>query len=105
MKMSEAGNNEAGRLAQDASTNSLTTSSKIVEAWCEKKVIMEIIMCTPEELLGVMINTKQSVAGYKLRRMGAKERNVNIYPPYNLVLAAKDNCCPSKNEVTNTVFS
>ncbi|EFN81220.1 hypothetical protein EAI_02629, partial [Harpegnathos saltator] len=60
---------------------------------------------TPEEALGLMIDMKLSKTAYKLMLQGARQRNANIYPSYEKVLAANENCYPPKNCITVTETS
>ena len=49
---------------------------------------------TPEEALNLFIDGRLNKKSYVLIQQGAKHRNANIYPNYNILLAAKKQCFP-----------
>lgn len=50
---------------------------------------------TPMEALALIVDLKLTKYQYVSMQKGAAERNVNLYPPYYLVLKAKNECYPN----------
>lgn len=53
------------------------------------------IKYTPEEALGLFIDSRLTKKSYIIMQQGAKQRNANIYPNYNVLLEAKKKCYPN----------
>lgn len=55
---------------------------------------------TPEEALALYTDGGYSKRSYRLMQYGAKERNCNIYPSYDILAKTKTECYPSAIHVT-----
>lgn len=98
-----SGQRNASRIIKEVSEHSPERATKI------KKVInsasMKITKYTPEEALGFFIDARLTKKSYVLMQKGAKYRNANIYPNYNILLHAKKKCYPDENKMELTDIS
>ncbi|KAL4710844.1 hypothetical protein ACJJTC_016128 [Scirpophaga incertulas] len=60
---------------------------------------------TNDEALALFISNKFTVQQYKNMQQEAKERGFNLYPSYDSILKAKQNCHPSVEHITVTDIS
>lgn len=56
------------------------------------------ISYTDDEALALIISNKLTKRQYMAIRLGAKIKNVNLYPPYGNILEAKKRCYPENAE-------
>lgn len=56
---------------------------------------------TPEDAFAFILNTGMSKDIYIQTRLGAKQRNADIYPSYEKIKEAKKQCYPDGIKVTN----
>lgn len=60
---------------------------------------------TPEEALALYVDGRYTKNSYILMQSGAKSRNANIYPSYNVLREAKKRCYPEKSSMSATDVS
>jgi hypothetical protein len=54
---------------------------------------------TPEEARSLFIEAHLTKSQYTKIRSQAKMKNCNIYPSYQVIKAAKEECCPPKDKI------
>lgn len=101
MKLRDAGRNDAAKLVHEATDTSPSRASKIRRAWMTKPPPLPVSY-TEDEALAFIVQAKLSKNQYLMVRQGGKERNVNIYPPYDLIRQAKKRCYPPPECITVT---
>lgn len=93
----KAGKRNASQVVSKLFEESSTASKMLKSVSSEQKTP---IPYTPEEALSLYIDGGYSKRSYKIMQYGAKERNCNIYPSYDILLKAKTDCYPSGIHVT-----
>jgi hypothetical protein len=99
------GKRDAAKIVQEASTSSPKSkrATKIKKAYYSNQSLP--IKYTPEEALALYIDGKFTKKSYIMMQQGAKARNANIYPNYNIILEEKNKCYPDKKAITITDIS
>lgn len=89
-----SGQRTASKIIKEVAALKVKDASKIKKALDSPP--SKYIKYTPEEALSLFIDGRLSKKSYVLMQQGAKRRNANIYPNYNILLAAKKKCFPEK---------
>lgn len=98
-----AGQRDAANLVGEITGTSPKRATKIKKSWqCTKTTISKY---TEEEALALYIDGRYSKHSYILMQAGAKKRNANIYPSYNKILKAKNDCYPDLESINITETS
>lgn len=102
IKLYKSGKRHAASLLQDldASPTRALQIRKAVSCPPKKPVAY-----TPEEALALYVDGGLTKNSYLLMQSGAKSRNANIYPPYNVLHEAKKRCYPHKDAIKITDIS
>lgn len=91
----------AAELLGQYTENSKSESIEVARIIKTSKPAKLIVPYTPEEALAFILNTGMTKDAYMQTRLGAKQRNADIYPVYEKVLAAKKLCYPEGVIVTD----
>lgn len=93
----KSGQRDAAKIIQCVSNHSLnaTRIKKLVNSSPTSP-----IKYTPEEALALYVDGRYTKNSYILMQSGAKLRNADIYPSYNLLKKAKNCCYPDENNIT-----
>lgn len=93
----KSGLRDAAKMVQTVSENAqrATEIKKQINA-----PIAQPIKYTPEEALALYVDGHYTKKSYILMQSGAKERNANIYPSYNLIKKAKEDCYPDEEFIS-----
>ncbi|CAH1107124.1 unnamed protein product [Psylliodes chrysocephalus] len=95
----KTGNRNAASVIKKAITSSPTTLKHFKKM---SKSKTDHRPYSVEEALALITNAKLTTAQYKQIRKEAKKRKCNIYPSYNIILAAKKNCYPKNININET---
>lgn len=98
----KSGKRDAAHILQDID-KSPTRASKMRRAiFCPPA---PPIPYSPEEALSLYVDGRYTKNSYMLMQSGAKSRNANIYPPYNVLREAKNRCYPEGSAISVTDLS
>lgn len=102
LSLQKAGKRDAAKLINllEVSPNRATKIKKALSA--PSKAITKY---APEEALALYVDGHFTKKSYILMQTGAKYRNANIYPPYNVLQVAKTKCYPNEAFISVTDIS
>lgn len=98
-----SGRRDAAKIIQEATTSSPTRATKIKKAY--HSTVSLPTKYTPEEALALFVDCHCTKKSYIMMQQGAKLRNANIYPNYNVILHEKKKCYPDKEHIIITDIS
>ena len=101
--LESSGQRNASRVLKEVSENSPGRATKIRKAL--NTLPLKPIKYTPEEAVAFFIDARLTKKSYTLMQQGAKYRNANIYPNYNILLDAKKRCYPTEENIVITDIS
>ena len=97
MKLREEGKIDQASVVQLATQTTPRRASKMLNSMKNQTCVVQY---TPDEALAFLLDSDLTKAQYNRMRLGAKQRNVDLYPSYKRVLEAKKKCYPDKSAVT-----
>lgn len=103
MSLRSSGYNAAASVVKQATQINPSHASKNFTRMHVKKCV-DIVPYSDIEALALMIDANLSKSQYLKMRKSAKQRNANLYPSYNKVLLAKQNCYPDGIKITETLM-
>ncbi|KAF2887918.1 hypothetical protein ILUMI_18255 [Ignelater luminosus] len=95
----KSGKRTAAEVVQLATNSSPRSLKKVKMA---PKMSSAITPYTPKEALALIINSGLGKVNYLNIQSGTKKREANIYPPYNIIAQAKQQCYPDNISVTES---
>lgn len=99
MSLRSAGNNAAAAVVKEATLSAPSTASEMLSSLKQPKTV---IPYTGSEALALLIDQNLTKSQYVKIRKNAEMSNVNVYPSYNTLLKAKQECYPQSIEITET---
>ena len=93
MSLRSAGKTDAAQLLKEAVDTTPTRATRIRKAWQKRSTVESY---TPEEALSLFIETKLTKSQYMKIKTQARLKGANIYPNYQKLKAAKEQCYPQK---------
>lgn len=93
--LESSGHRDASRIVKEISEYSPNRATQIKKAYKSPSLLPT--KYTPEEALAFYVDARLTKKSYLLMQQGAKIRNANIYPSYNILLEAKKKCFPDEN--------
>lgn len=94
-----SGKRDAAKIVKEVATN---LPKRVTELKKASTTLPKAITYTEEEALALFIDGRFTRHSYILMQRSAKERNANIYPPYNNIIKAKNGCFPDNIVITET---
>lgn len=98
----KSGSSDAAYLLRQSVSTTPSRSTKIREAWLGGLKAKTKGQYSPEEALGLLVQCRLSVQNYKSTQTGAERKHFSLYPCYDHVLDAKQNCYPAPGSVKIT---
>lgn len=94
MSLRKQGRRVAANIIEDVVKASSSSTMEKYKGVYKNVETPKVVPMTPEEALGLIINTKSSKRLYLQYRESAKKCNANIYPSWHKILKAKLSCYP-----------
>lgn len=104
MSLRSAGKRHAAAVVKEATETTPTRAAKMRKA-LRTSLSKRIETFSPEEALALIIDLKLSTHQYKLLRQRTKMKGINLYPAYDTIINAKNDCYPSRASITVTETS
>lgn len=104
LSLRSSGKRHAAEIVKAATDTTPTRAAKIRKAY-KTSLEKTTSVFTPEEALAMLIDLKLTKNQYILLRKRSRDKGIDMYPSYEAIKKAKEECYPQKESITITESS